>query len=73
MMLMVAGGVCLCIYVCVCVCIFTHAHVHTQVERFKGVLMYQVGFRTGSVVKNPAAMQETCRTCGFNPWVGKIP
>ena len=26
----------------------------------------------GSVVKNLPAMQETCRRCGFDPWVGKI-
>ena len=27
----------------------------------------------GAVVKNPPAMQETCRIRWFNPWVGKIP
>ena len=27
----------------------------------------------GSVVKNPPAMQETCRRHEFSPWVGKIP
>ena len=28
---------------------------------------------SGSVVKTLPAMQETCRRCGFDPWVGKIP
>ena len=28
---------------------------------------------SGSVVKNPPAMQETCRQCRFDPWVRKIP
>ena len=26
-----------------------------------------------SVVKNPPAVQETCRRYGFHPWVRKIP
>ena len=32
-----------------------------------------MGFPGSSVVKNQSAMQETCRTLGFNPWVRKIP
>ena len=28
---------------------------------------------SGSTIKNPSAMQETCRRWGFDPWVGKVP
>ena len=31
------------------------------------------GFPGGSVVKNLPAVQETCRRCMFESWVGKIP
>ena len=30
-------------------------------------------FPSGTVVKSPPAMQETCRKHRFDPWVGKIP
>ena len=30
-------------------------------------------FPHGSAVENLPAMQETCRRCRFDPWVGKIP
>jgi len=32
-----------------------------------------LGFPGGSAVKNPPAMQETCRRCSFDSWVRKIP
>ena len=31
------------------------------------------GSPSGLAVKNLPAMQETCRRCGFTPWVRKIP
>ena len=34
---------------------------------------YHKGFPSGSGVKSLPAMQETCRRCGFDPWVRKIP
>ena len=34
---------------------------------------HRMGFPGGSVVKNLPAIQETCRRCGFHPWVRKIP
>ena len=33
---------------------------------------FVMGFPSGSVVKNPPALQEMWR-CGFDPWIQKIP
>ena len=44
-----------------------------QLARDYFVLLLPVTWKlSGSVVKNLLAMQETCRRCGFDPWVGKI-
>ena len=32
-----------------------------------------MGSPGGTVIKNPPAVQEICRRCRFNPWVGKVP
>ena len=37
------------------------------------VIMFLFGFLGGLVVKSPPAMQETCKRCGFDPRIKKIP
>ena len=44
---------------CVNICVFTNIYVSTR----------HMGFPGGSIIKNPP----TCRRCGFNSGVGKIP
>ena len=45
---------------------------HAWVKHW-GHLMGFLDFPGSSAVKNPLAMQETCRRCRFNPWIGTIP
>ena len=45
---------------------------HPRVKH-RGHLMGFLDFPGSSTVKNPPAMQETCRRCRFDPWIGKIP
>ena len=40
---------------------------------FKSLRHLFYGFPVGSAVRDPPTMQDACRRCGFDPWVGKIP
>ena len=46
--------------------------IYSLWKYFEPYANLKYSFPNGSVVKNLPEMQETCRRCGFDPWVRKI-